>query len=516
MHKGPKLNGGSISAYTPIGEDGRPVWQYAGNFRQEIIRSKALGTEFADFLAIPEFTDQGRHVDWFCPFEVKENDEIVMWQAASEEEKSKAYRMLQDFERRLTMFGQDLERRALTGDAQLFSHFITGTSATEKLPAIHFPDLDCIYIVGGRPVITFWGFIKPGDRLNLSPFASLKPAEPVTQAAAGNAAGTAGAGGATAAAAIPWWRRWWWLWLLPLLLLLLWLLWWLFWPRPVTLPLTALTDDEEEILVDDDPLVREKTDLLHAHDGIVNGVVDGDTAAGDAVVPDDDDATAADGVTDDAALPDDGAQDPAAEDAEVPAEDAPGDADQPQDQAQDQPAADEAAQDPQNQDLPEPNAAADDAVSDDQAAAPDASQDGGAQNGNSDPSTDANGNLVLDPKALGQGDLSGLDGRWNTSSGLIDSATGKPVSVKYDFKNGNGQAEISRSDGVKCSTATGGSSVSGALEIAGGNARCSDGSTVQLPKIKCVPGKDGKAKCSGIYDAGNGGKSETVDMELYK
>lgn len=43
------------------------------------------------------------------------------------------------------------------------------------LPAIHYPDESCIYIVNGEPVITFWGFLNAGSKLTGSPFDGLKP-----------------------------------------------------------------------------------------------------------------------------------------------------------------------------------------------------------------------------------------------------------------------------------------------------------------------------------------------------
>lgn len=274
--------------------------------------------------------------------------------------------------------------------------------------------------------------------------------------------------------------------------------------RPVTLPLTEEQKTEETAPLQDpdDPLVQHTTvNGNHSHmdtstipitnGGTVentDGIMEGEISQDDATLQDEVNATDAvaenanEHVNDEA-----GVTDPASSDAEPSSEQGA------------LPETDQGSLGPLIED-PVPKDAA--------SQMPDATS-AAANN------TDENGNLVLDPAAVAQGNVRALNGSWNTSAGLIDSKTGKRVSVKYDFKDGQGQAQVSRSDGVKCTTSTAGSAVSGALEIAGGNATCTDGGVVQLPKVRCVPSKNGKAQCSGSYDSSDG-TSESVDMELYK
>ncbi len=535
MYSGTMLNSGSVKNYVPIGEDGRPVWASADAFRQAIALAPALGRKYADMLAVPRFSKAGETVNWFVPFEPLDpsGHQIVMWNAASLEEKRAAMIMLNDFERRLSSFGRDLQQHALTADDKVFAHFLTGTSVTENLPAVHFPDIDCVYIVDGKPVITFWGFLKRGENLNASPFEALRPKNAPKSTAPKESA-------KVASVAAPWWKRHLLcLCLLPLLLALLallgYLLWWWLFARPLNLGLFEATPDLKNWSLE--PV---KEESITPQDGInikgvdttvtpVNGVVDGvnakavDGTALNPVATDEengaqdlahadpkalDDALAPDAKDDGESAVDDPqalakANDDATDNSQKETANDDGSQSQdntPQDQsAQDQDAKDQNAQDEATQDE----------VSQNQTNPVDLDNAKASQN------TDENGNLKLDKAALNAGNVQGLDGSWNTSAGLVDSRTGKPVSIKYKFKDGSGQAEVVRSDGVKCQTSSKGSAVSGALSISGGLASCSDGSSVQLPKVKCTPDANGKTSCVGVYDNTNG-KSENVNMDLYR
>lgn len=519
MYSGTMLNSGSVKNYVPIGEDGRPVWSSADAFRQAIALAPALGRKYSDVLAVPRFSSGGEMVNWFVPFEPEDpaGHQVVMWEAASPEEKRAAMSILNDFERRLNSFGHDLQQHALTADDKVFAHFLTGTSVTENLPAIHFPDINCVYIVDGRPVITFWGFLKRGADLSSSPFEDLRPkvTPRANSAAAENTTATV--------AAVPWWKRHLLcLCLLPLLLALLgllsYLLWWWLFARPLDLPLFETVPDLKNWSLEP---VREEKDP--AHQKITVSGVDTTVTPVDGVAAKDGenltDATVADPAVTDANSPADNTDDTdkGADDALLPGENIP------DEKTADNDAGDDAQKN--DGDALDEASAQNDAnaqKADEHKTAPDNSQDAVNKTDPVDPdnagaaqNTDENGNIKLDRSALNAGNVQGLDGAWNTSSGLVDSRTGKPVSIKYRFKGGDGQAEITRSDGVKCQTASKGTAASGALSISGGLASCSDGSSVQLPKVKCTPDADGKTSCVGVYDNGKG-QTENVNMDLYR
>ena len=243
------LNSGKISDYVPIGQDGQPVYRNAEAFLAALNIHKMVGPELTRHLARPKIAADNNTIDWYIPFAPKNEDgqyRIVTWQAATPQEQEQARSQLRHLEQVLKRVGVALGNHQAQGTSQLFAHYLTGQNSVQQLPAIHFPSNDCVFIVDGVPVITFWGFTKNGAPMEQSPFASLKGAGTVPPYGAA-AAGTVGAGFASgpAQAAVPpqqepqqedrsrnkgcllAWPMWL-LWLLLLLLLLL-LLWWL-WP----------------------------------------------------------------------------------------------------------------------------------------------------------------------------------------------------------------------------------------------------------------------------------------------
>ena len=243
------LNSGKISDYVPIGQDGQPVYRNAEAFLAALNIHKMVGPELTRHLARPKIAADNNTIDWYIPFAPKNEDgqyRIVTWQAATPQEQEQARSQLRHLEQVLKRVGVALGNHQAQGTSQLFAHYLTGQNSVQQLPAIHFPSNDCVFIVDGVPVITFWGFTKNGAPMEQSPFASLKGAGTVPPYGAA-AAGTVGAGFASGPAqvAVPpqqepqqedrsrnkgcllAWPMWL-LWLLLLLLLLL-LLWWL-WP----------------------------------------------------------------------------------------------------------------------------------------------------------------------------------------------------------------------------------------------------------------------------------------------
>ena len=243
------LNSGKISDYVPIGQDGQPVYRNAEAFLAALNIHKMVGPELTRHLARPKIAADNNTIDWYIPFAPKNEEgqyRIVTWQAATPQEQEQARSQLRHLEQVLKRVGVALGNHQAQGTSQLFAHYLTGQNSVQQLPAIHFPSNDCVFIVDGVPVITFWGFTKNGAPMEQSPFASLKGAGTVPPYGAA-AAGTVGAGFASgpAQAAVPpqqepqqedrsrnkgcllAWPMWL-LWLLLLLLLLL-LLWWL-WP----------------------------------------------------------------------------------------------------------------------------------------------------------------------------------------------------------------------------------------------------------------------------------------------
>ena len=100
-----------------------------------------------DCLAIPQINDNGDRVDWYSPIEGK----AVAWKAADEEARFRALRYL----------GSTLENAAALSRKSLQSGKTSLQlfgSLLEK--AIQFPGENHVFLVDGKPVITFWGFVN--------------------------------------------------------------------------------------------------------------------------------------------------------------------------------------------------------------------------------------------------------------------------------------------------------------------------------------------------------------------
>lgn len=499
------LNSGDLKNYFAIGEDGVLVWQRADAFRSSIITSEQLGQKYADYLAVPRFTADGSHVDWFIPFAADNKQgeySVVAWPAASPAEKRAAMEELNRLNEKFLNYGFNLQARALNANDRLFAHFLTGTGDGDAVnPAIHFPDEECVYIVNGRPVITFWGFLNRGDTLSGDPFTRLRASLPPV-------AGAAPVKTAVGAAPVATPHKWCWL-LLPLLLLLLpllaYLLWWWFFARVHGLPLFGSFTDlgnlslepAQKTLVVPDRLDKEK--IVRLDDGTVVKV-DGENVQGSVPVTEEP-QTVPENVIPDAqqepvsepAANEPVAEDPNANQNETPAQEPENPAAQEDNKNADNEQPSENPQDPlqnktdDNQNVPVPPQ-----LSEDNTTAPVAD---GPQLSNSD---------------LNSGDITKLDGTWKVNSAIVDKKTNKPIQLEYNFKDGKGTATISQKNGVKCTGNVNGGLSGGALTIQGNSiANCTDGSSYAMPKVVCKPGKDGNSDCTSSYDGKSSGTTKS-------
>jgi len=108
--------------------------------------------------------------------------------------------------------------------------------------------------------------------------------------------------------------------------------------------------------------------------------------------------------------------------------------------------------------------------------------------------------LSLPPEALAQGRTDFLNGQWRAGAGIQDQRTGKPLSLNYQIKDGKGEVQMVRGDGVSCRGAVNAAIQAGKLAINNqGEAQCTDGSVYQMPEIVCAPGAKSVADCKGSY-----------------
>ena len=143
------LRSGNLDAVLALGENGQPVYASALQIR-ETLRLRRQGA-LADCLAIPQANDRGDRLDWYAPF----SGRMKSWLAASDHERRAALQ-------HLTACQQDMQalstraRAAENPSMRLFGALLSKT--------LQFPDQQYVYLVDGKPVITFWGFVDAQAR----------------------------------------------------------------------------------------------------------------------------------------------------------------------------------------------------------------------------------------------------------------------------------------------------------------------------------------------------------------
>ncbi|QZN97607.1 SrfA family protein [Symbiopectobacterium purcellii] len=158
------LRSGSLADFFALGENGQPVYASALQLR-ETLRLRRQQT-IADCLAIPQPNETGDRLDWYAPGEGK----VTSWMAAGETEREAALEQLQTC---LTTVAA-LSERALASDNAAQQRF-----GALLAKAFQFPAANYVYLVGGRPVITFWGFINIDQKPRTDALECLREALPV-------------------------------------------------------------------------------------------------------------------------------------------------------------------------------------------------------------------------------------------------------------------------------------------------------------------------------------------------
>ncbi|EPF2241874.1 SrfA family protein [Citrobacter werkmanii] len=165
------LRSGNLDDYQAVGGGGQAVFDSALQIRETLRLRKQQA--MVDCLAIPQINDNGDRVDWYSPVEGK----AVAWKAAEEEARFRALRYL----------GSTLENAAALSRKSLQSGKTSLQlfgSLLEK--AIQFPGENHVFLVDGKPVITFWGFVNLNenprdDVLDCLRLADIPPVVTVTE-----------------------------------------------------------------------------------------------------------------------------------------------------------------------------------------------------------------------------------------------------------------------------------------------------------------------------------------------
>lgn len=428
------LRSGSLDDVLALGENGQPVYAAALQIR-EALRLKQQ-QQIADCLAIPQLNEQGDRIDWYAPVEGK----VTSWLAASTTERLAAIKQLSA----CLKSSREMCQRAQQSDnaaQRLFGVLLTKT--------LQFPDQSYVYIVAGKPVVTFWGFVSQDKKSRSDPLDCLRETAEAIEPTftTFNAVPTA-AISAPQAESVP--------------------------VMPAAVPVASSAEPEQPPVaaLPTPPSAPAKqvrrwlkfSGLLPVLAVIIalivqfsGGMPEQATAAVEVTSP----------ATDDTAT---AAQDTAAVAPDVKIR------------------------------LPAlaPQLPLDNAISITPApviSAPVAAPEVTA--------TQLKNVLILPSDALKVGSTAFLNGQWRVSPDIKTAHTGKAPSLKYQIKNGKGTVKITHGDNVTCrANITAGVMKSGNLVINSRyKAQCSDGSKYQMPEIVCKQGANGIAECKGRYDA---------------
>lgn len=450
-----------LDKYQSMGENGQAVHISALQLR-ETLRLRKQGA-VADTLAIPQVNEHGDRIDWYAPAA----GDVIPWSAATESERQAALGQLENSHAVLRQLSAEYSQHA-NPEQRLFGQLL------EK--AMQFPDQNQVWLVGGKPVISFWGFVNARHTSRIDPLDCLRPPVPLAPAVAAPVAAPAPLMTETVTERRVTRRGWWWTlpgwlrWLLPLLLLAL-------------LIMLLLRSCVPGIQIPGFSASLPGLPDAHLKTPTLNTGLHGTTGTHDSGLSLNGSGT---GLPD-ASLPSVNMPAPgeASANGESPSAPVPPEAASAQNTPPVEPAAGENAGEAPTP--PTPDAAAG-------LTPPDVTP------ANGQPGVKAP--LTLPTDALAQGNTDFLNGRWHAGAGIQDQRTGKPLSLNYQIKDGQGEVQMVRGDGVTCRGAVNAAIQSGNLAINNqGEAQCSDGSVYQMPEVQCAPGAQNIADCKGRYDA---------------
>lgn len=450
---GPLLCSGRLGDFRPLGAQGRTVLSAALQIRAGIRRR--IDARAAEMLAIPQVSEAGDTVDWYAPIP----GPVVPWSAGSDEERRAGTIAAKDFRSRLAAQSRSLLAGNPRGDDEVFARLLP---LAAMIPSDAF-----IHLVDGRPVLTYWGFHPLDAGPDLDVVRDLPMAAGTAPPATPSAAPPPLAAVPTVEPRRPWWR--WLAWLLGLVLALL-LLLLLLRGCGVALPgVPGLDLPQVEFRVPDalSPDIPSPVVLVPPPPAVA-GTQPG---AGVLVLPGDGSAVPAP----------DAVPVPAVEEAGMHSAPAPG---------PDAPAL--GGSGPQEPVPPPPG--------------PDGPVEATTRPG-PPPTAEvppAPG-LTIPESAVSGGTVDFLNGRWRSRTSLMDSRTGLPLEVEYEFQDGAGTSTIRRSDGVACEAPTQARMTGGTLELVQtGPAACPDGTAFDASRVECTPDQTGRARCRGIHGTGEG------------
>jgi len=430
------LRSGNLDDFQAVGDNGQSVFDSALQIRETLrLRKQPL----VDYLAIPQRNDDGDRVDWYAPLEGK----ATSWLAASDAQRKQARRLLES----ALASASALSQRCRQSDKTALAHF---GALLEK--ALQFPAANHVWLVDGKPVITFWGFVSINEGLRDDILACLNDVEPAPPVIETLPVDEPEAPVIKPQLSEP---------DAPLLMPA---------PEPAAMPIIAPVSEPAPQIQPAPaapapvPTRRKSVWLLPVAAAVIAAI------AGPVLWTHLQNPTVA-------AAPQAAADKIAAVRAlENPT-----------------PVAAEVKPAPMVEAPPLPLAQASIAQPEPVVTPPPASV----------PPEETRNAMIMDADQVKIGSTRFLNGSWRIQVESRDPITGKPPSLRYDIKNNKGSVRVTHGDNIVCrGEVFSGLHSSGELMIkTRGSARCTDGSRFPLPEITCKSGEGSVAQCTARYDA---------------
>lgn len=139
------LRSGNLDDFQAVGGGGQAVFESALQIREALRLRKQQA--IVDCLAIPQVNDGGDRVDWYSPVE----GSVISWKTANEDDRFRALRYLENTLASVESLSKKCLQSPKTAQ-QLFGSLLS--------KAFQFPSENFLYLVDGKPVISFWGFVN--------------------------------------------------------------------------------------------------------------------------------------------------------------------------------------------------------------------------------------------------------------------------------------------------------------------------------------------------------------------
>ncbi|MBW4220147.1 ssrAB-activated protein [Enterobacter roggenkampii] len=139
------LRSGNLDDFQAVGGGGQAVFESALQIREALRLRKQQA--IVDCLAIPQVNDSGDRVDWYSPVEGC----VTSWKSADEDDRYRALRYLENTLASVESLSKKCLQSPKTAQ-QLFGSLLS--------KAFQFPGENFLFMVDGKPVISFWGFVN--------------------------------------------------------------------------------------------------------------------------------------------------------------------------------------------------------------------------------------------------------------------------------------------------------------------------------------------------------------------